>query len=124
MMRRPLAIRALILPGACTEAPDLTGVEASIAPATLDAPALGRANAAIRVAPAEKRAADSAFKPDLSVGIGAKTRLIRSSTDSSLSPFARVFERRAGQCLTDYAGLALTGDILGVCGIDIAGVSS
>jgi len=115
MTRRPLAICALALLGACAEAPDLTAIEASIAPgtpglgakrisgsladtpygqaiaaATLDNPALGRANAAIRLSLAEKRAADAAFKPDLSVGIGGETRLVRSSADSTLSPFVRV----------------------------------
>ena len=115
MIRVPLAICALALLGACAEPPDLADIEASIAPgtpglgakripgtladtpygqaiaaATLDNPALGRANAAIRLALAEKRGADAAFKPDFSIGIGGETSLVRGSTDSSVSPFARV----------------------------------
>ncbi len=106
---------ALMVLASCAEVPDLEDVAATIAPgtpglganrvsnavattnygqaiaaATRNNPALTQAAAAIRIAQAEARAADGAFKPDLSVGIGAESRIVRGSSDSNVSPFARV----------------------------------
>jgi adhesin transport system outer membrane protein len=108
-------VAVLVLLGACTEVPELEDVAATIAPgtpglggnrvsnavadtnygkaiaaATRNNPALTQAGAAIRAAQAEARAADGIFKPELSVGIGAESRIVRGSTDSNVSPFARV----------------------------------
>lgn len=110
-----LALSTLMTLAACTDAPELEGVAATIAPgtpglgadrvsnavadttygqaiaaATRTNPALTQAAAAIRAAQADERAADGAFKPELSVGIGAESRIVRGSTDSNVSPFARV----------------------------------
>jgi len=105
----------LLVLGACTDVPQLEDVAATIAPgtpglgadrvsnavadttygqaiadATRNNPTLTQAAAAIRAAQAEERAADGAFKPELSVGIGAESRIVRGSADSNVSPFARV----------------------------------
>jgi len=52
-------------------------------------PAITRSTADIRAARADKRAADGAFRPDLSIGVNAQTRL-DSNTNSDSGPFLRV----------------------------------
>ncbi len=114
--RGPALLTALVLPlAACTEPPDLAPVAASlesgtpglgadrvpdtvaeqpfgqhIARAVMADPAMSRSLSDIRAARAEKRAADGAFRPDLSVGLSAETRLIDDDTSSDASPFVRV----------------------------------
>lgn len=99
---------------ACAEQPDLAPVAASlevgtaglgadrvpdavsrgpfgqhIARAVMAEPAITRSTADIRAARADKRAADGAFRPDLSIGVNAQTRL-DSNTNSDSGPFLRV----------------------------------
>jgi adhesin transport system outer membrane protein len=99
---------------ACAEQPDLAPVQASlesgtaglganrvpdtvargafgqhVARAVMAEPAITRSTADIRAARADKRAADGAFRPDLSIGVNAQTRL-DSNTNSDSGPFLRV----------------------------------
>lgn len=99
----------------CTEAPDLTRVETKlesgtvglgasrvsdavarqpfgrhVAQAVMTDPDIARTVSEIRSARAQKRAADGAFLPALSVGVSAESRLLDDATSSETSPFARV----------------------------------
>jgi len=113
--RIPALVAALCLSlAACAEQPDLAPVRASlesgtaglgagrvpdtvareafgqhVARAVMAEPAITRSTADIRAARADKRAADGAFRPDLSVGVNAQTRL-DSNTNSDSGPFVRV----------------------------------
>lgn len=118
---------------ACTEAPDLGPVERSLAPGTAglggarvpggladDAfglaiaravvtnPDLARSAADIRAARADHKAVDGAFRPDLSIGLSAGARQIRSQSSSDTSPFVRVSQLvyDAGAARADQTGAA------------------
>jgi len=113
---RPTLAAALCLSlAACTTQPDLGPVTASLEPGTtglgadrvpdtvargvfgqhiaravMAEPAITRSTADIRAARADKSAADGAFRPDLSVGVSAESRVIRSNSSSDAGPFLRV----------------------------------
>ncbi|MFB9150070.1 TolC family protein [Roseovarius ramblicola] len=130
-MRAALAIMALGVLVACTERPDLTQVQRSLAPGTaglqgdrvpdglatdpfglaiaravVTNPDLARNAADIRAARANQKAVDGAFRPDLNVGISAESRLVGSDSDSNTSPFLRVSQLvyDAGAAHADQTG--------------------
>jgi len=104
-----------LLLAACTTQPDLAPVAASlesgtaglgadrvpdrvargrfgrhIARAVMTEPAITRSTADIAAARADKRAADGAFRPDLEVGVDARTRLVDGDRRNDSGPFLRV----------------------------------
>jgi len=128
----PGLLLALALPmAACTEAPDLAPIAASLGPGTAglgadrvpdavarapfgrqiaaavtDEPVLRGSAAEIRAARADKRAADGAFRPDISIGASARREVFDSGTESSASPFVRVSQLvyDAGAARADQRG--------------------
>lgn len=106
---------ALILIAGCTTPPDLTPVAATFAPGTAGlgadrvsrrlagtefgravaqavttAPALARADAALRRSRAEETAAAGAFQPTISLGAEATTERVAGLRDSGVTPFVRI----------------------------------
>ena len=127
----PLMIALCLAIPACTEQPDLAPLAASLAQGTAGLgadrvpddvargafgqhiaravkaePAITRSTADIRAARATKRAADGAFRPDVTAGASAQRQIFDSGTEDSASPFLRVSQLvyDAGAARADQTG--------------------